>query len=144
MDKISPNRIFDQYITKAFHIVDLPESNNPELQKDLSDLMIAIDMAKLATATKDKLTKRFKQDYSTKIDAISIGDTNVIEQISSFRLSVKKSTPRETFDKGEFIKLVAQKTNISMAELHSLADKSTKKSVAPLSFSVDFMGSNDE
>ena len=59
---------------------------------------------------------------------------------SGVTLTAKVNNPRESFDKDEFIKKVAEKYEISAADLHNLAKITVKKSTPPISFSTAYQG----
>lgn len=137
MEKISLSRLRDYVTSRNFLIADLPPSNQPDLQKDLHDLYVASCMASAADAIKKRLAKAFKDKHKDTLKSVGEYD---LDFAAPFKLTAKVSNPRKQFDQSAFIRAIAKKYDISISELHTLADDCKKATASPVSFTVENLG----
>lgn len=136
MEKYTPEEIVTKLVNRAFISVQLPDSNNSQVQQALSDLYIANAMASLGNAKKKAITDELKTTHAEALSKAMPNQQFELERTNPFVLSAKVSKPRNSFDKYAFIKAVADEYDLSMSELLALSKKTMKTSAAPVSFDV--------
>lgn len=129
-------RVITHFINGAFVRGQLPLSNRGEDQRLLYNLFVAQAMESVGRSHKKSATEDLKKRLSDTIKRLPTNTMTEVMHVSPFRLSVKVSKPRETFDKDEFIRKCASEFDCSAAHLHRIAALCVKKSAAPVTWDV--------
>ncbi len=146
-----PKNIINKVVNSAFTLMELPPSNNAAKQAALGELYLANAMASRSKKVKDTVSKKLKEEFASEIGNLPINESRELTNCYPFILNAKKSNKRATFDKGEFIKCIAEEYDLSIIELNKLAKDCVKYSAAPIAFEVtlnsdiseEYEGEND-
>jgi hypothetical protein len=136
-------RDFRSALKQLVQSVTLPDTNQPEEQTAAKYLYIGKQMKDegemLMKAAKAEITST----HENKFPQPGMGKVEVINAMP-FIVTVKRDNPRNTFDQSAFIKQVAEKYNLSAAELSRMALNCTKQSAAPTSIEAVLQQGNGD
>lgn len=136
MQKYHPKEVQTKLISAAYAALELPNVNQPVTQNELAQLYIANMMISIGNSKKKEIVDQYKSTYGPEIKNAGLNDKFELISVQPFTMLCKVSSPRNSFDKDEFIKKIAEKYDLSLIELNAIAKTTVKQSAAPVSFEV--------
>ncbi len=130
--KVSPATLQPR-INHVLQSVELPKSNNEELQQWAHDLFVGSLLVGMGDTAKKTTTKAIRNSF-----ALQLKEEGVVELFTAnpYTVSAKVMKGRESFDKDAFMKEVSKRFSISMTDLTRIAASCVKTSASPVSLSV--------
>ena len=123
-------------IKNVLRNIDIPDTNDTEVQGLLLDLALGKIIRSIGETMVKPAERALKTEYASKLTDQS--SRTVLDTSSNMTLTAKVTKPRQTFNKDEFIKQVAEQYALSISELQTLAGSTVKNSSAPVSLNVEF------
>lgn len=130
MTKLPIDNIGVRHIERIFGILDLPNSNRPDVQQVLANLHVGQQMASIAKKHVDAAKKELKEQFDIPEEQ---GEHEIVA-IHPFDLTVKVTSPKKSFDLDLFMTKLNEEFDIPKSRLTEIAGNCNKFSKAPQSF----------